>query len=124
MAHHPDRCALDSKRTYRTYEQAAAVAASLEEPGRPYWCPTAGGYHITRQSAAENARRVADRTPARTTPARTHDYIPAGDVPADHNGHRPCICGRARVNRAHGVSAWSDEVRALESRRLGERGDR
>lgn len=98
---HPDRCPADRKHIYRTYETAAAVGAGLEEPGRPYWCPQAGGYHITRQSAVENARRVADRAPGRTTSPRPHDYIAAADIPADHNGNRPCICGRARGNRLH-----------------------
>lgn len=123
MARHADRCHLDRKSIYRTYEAAASVAAGLEEPGRPYWCPTAGGYHITRQSAVENARRVAaDRARERITRPRAHPYTPAVDIPADQAGNRPCICGRALTNQLHDEIAVAAQAtsQAEHRRRIGD----
>jgi len=47
------RCPRDGKHAFSSYRLAASVGARAEEPGRPYWCPAAGGYHISRYTPAE-----------------------------------------------------------------------
>ena len=44
------------KTTYTSYKRARRAVASAGA-NRPYWCAEAGGYHITRYTKAENARR-------------------------------------------------------------------
>lgn len=56
--------------------------------------------------------------------ARPHPYTPSNVVPADHNGAKPCICGRAEKNAAHDATAVAqvDAAQAEQLRRIG--GDR
>ncbi|MBM0203240.1 hypothetical protein JNW90_09050 [Micromonospora sp. STR1s_5] len=55
---------------------------------------------------------------------RPHPYTPSNVIPADHNGAKPCICGRAEKNDAHNAKAVAqvDEAQAEQLRRIG--GDR
>ncbi|MGW9196077.1 hypothetical protein [Micromonospora chersina] len=55
------KCRYDGKATFRTYETAASAARRLPEPGEPYWCGIAGGWHIRRGDQAEYDRRQALR---------------------------------------------------------------
>lgn len=48
------RCPRDDKVTFRSYEKAAGAAAQYES--RAYWCPSAGGWHITAKSAGDYDR--------------------------------------------------------------------
>lgn len=55
-------CPLDHKLAY-TYKVAAKVARGLDDPQRPYWCPAAGGYHVTRLGVGEYDRRRQEFLP-------------------------------------------------------------
>lgn len=50
----------------------------------------------------------------------THPFQPDTTVPADHNGHPTCLCGLPGRHASHEVPRVSDDVRAVEARRLGE----
>lgn len=54
--------------------------------------------------------------------ADAHRYVENRDIPADHNGNRPCICGRAQPNRVHADEAVAkvDAAQAEHLRRIGE----
>ncbi|WP_330438797.1 hypothetical protein OHB44_27900 [Micromonospora sp. NBC_00821] len=54
--------------------------------------------------------------------ADAHPYVENKAIPADHNGKRPCICGRARPNRLHASAAVAkvDDAHAEHLRRIGE----
>ncbi|OKI47207.1 hypothetical protein [Micromonospora sp. CB01531] len=58
----------------------------------------------------------------RRRPGRTHPYTPSGVIPADHNGLKPCICGRAKANAVHDqrVSAEVEAAQAEHLRRIGD----
>lgn len=51
-------------------------------------------------------------------------YRPDPDLPPDHSGRVPCVCGALPDNRRHeageALPDVDDDVRALEARRLGE----
>ncbi|MFI6266132.1 hypothetical protein [Micromonospora sp. NPDC051006] len=53
---------------------------------------------------------------------RPHRYAASTTVPADHNGLRPCICGRAKGNAAHNAEAVAqvDAAQAEHLRRIGD----
>ncbi|MEU5945110.1 hypothetical protein ABZ793_06055 [Micromonospora sp. NPDC047465] len=53
---------------------------------------------------------------------RPHPYIPSSVIPADHNGQRPCICGRAQANGVHRQDAVArvDAEQAEHLRRIGD----
>lgn len=55
------RCRYDRKVTFPTFERAQKASNRLPEPGEPYWCGTAGGWHIRRGDQAEYDRRQALR---------------------------------------------------------------
>ncbi|MEV6800547.1 hypothetical protein AB0M91_19700 [Micromonospora rifamycinica] len=52
---------------------------------------------------------------------RPHPYTASATIPADHNGHRPCICGRAKANATHAAEAVAqvDAAHAEQLRRIG-----
>jgi hypothetical protein len=52
---------------------------------------------------------------------RPHPYTASATIPADHNGNRPCICGRAKANAAHSAQAVAqvDAAHAEQLRRIG-----
>ncbi|TDC33120.1 hypothetical protein [Micromonospora sp. KC213] len=52
----------------------------------------------------------------------THPYTPSTLIPADHNGLKPCICGRAKANQAHDqtVPPEVDAAQAEHRRRIGD----
>lgn len=54
---------------------------------------------------------------------RPHPYTPSAVVPADHNGHRPCVCGRARANGLHTQATPTPEVDAAQAEHLRRIGD-
>lgn len=56
-----NRCRYDHKCTFRTYKTAEKAAKRLPEPGEPYWCAIAGGWHVRRGDQAEYDRRQALR---------------------------------------------------------------
>ncbi|AYF30630.1 hypothetical protein CSH63_24935 [Micromonospora tulbaghiae] len=58
----------------------------------------------------------------RRRPPRTHPYTPSGLIPADHNGLKPCICGRAKANAVHNHKAVAD-VDAAQAAHLRRYGD-
>lgn len=120
----------------RRVEQAIAAAAGRRrDPAYPYWCPAAGAWHITRQPPVENtaryqqllAARRAEQAAQEPVMPRPHEHNPNMAIPPDHRGERPCICGRASVNRVHDEVAVAlnaariDAEQAEERRRLGER---
>lgn len=53
--------------------------------------------------------------------ADAHLYVENRDIPADHNGLRPCICGRAKPNRVHDREAVAkvDAAQSEQLRRIG-----
>jgi hypothetical protein len=54
------RCAHDGKTTFRRYKAAAgSLARTGAGEGHVYWCPYAGGYHISRSTVAEYDQRRA-----------------------------------------------------------------
>lgn len=57
----------------------------------------------------------------RRRPGRSHPYTPSHLIPADHNGNRPCICGRAKANGIHAPAAVAevDAAQAEQLRRIG-----
>jgi len=54
------KCRYDGKTIFRTWDQARKALSRRAEPGRPYWCPMAGGYHMTRLSPDEYNRKRAE----------------------------------------------------------------
>lgn len=52
------KCKCD-KTTYTTWGRAAKAVQSASAE-RPYWCPEAGGYHITRYTRSEQDQRRQD----------------------------------------------------------------
>lgn len=58
---------------------------------------------------------------------RAHLYRPDPDLPPDHAGRVPCVCGALPDNRRHEVGdedrAPPDGWRELDMRRTGERED-
>ena len=55
------RCPYDHKTTFSTWERARKAASRLPEPGTPYWCAVAGGFHVRRGDQADYDRRQALR---------------------------------------------------------------
>ncbi|WP_431892706.1 hypothetical protein [Micromonospora haikouensis] len=53
---------------------------------------------------------------------RPHPYTASTTIPADHQGNRPCICGRARANAAHAAEAVA-QVEAAQAEQLRRIGD-
>ncbi|RKN38473.1 hypothetical protein [Micromonospora endolithica] len=52
----------------------------------------------------------------------THPYTPSALLPADHNGLKPCVCGRAKTNQAHDQDV-PPEVTAAQAEHLRRIGD-
>lgn len=52
---------------------------------------------------------------------RPHPYAASATVPADHNGNRPCVCGRAKANGAHAPAdvEATDQAQDEHRRRIG-----
>lgn len=120
------KCRKDGKNSYVNRRTAARVAARLSEPAYVYWCPVAGAYHVTGNSPVDNDKLRAEHTPGRAAVGRVHAYRPNRAIPADHNGQRPCVCGRAKANRLHDpsavavVEAETAQAQAEHRRRIGE----
>lgn len=49
-----------------------------------------------------------------------HVYTADPDVPADHRGDVPCVCGAARRSDLHDLPPVDPAVAEAEARRLGE----
>lgn len=54
---------------------------------------------------------------------RPHAYTPSTVIPADHTGHPPCVCGRAKTNGRHQQTAPTPEVDAAQAEHLRRIGD-
>lgn len=52
----------------------------------------------------------------------THPFVEDTTAP-DYTGACRCTCGMPKPNRLHTLPARSDDDRALEARRMGERSD-
>jgi hypothetical protein len=54
-------------------------------------------------------------------PVRIHVYAEDPKSGPDHRGDYRCTCGLSKQNGAHRLRVRSDEERAAEARRIGER---
>jgi hypothetical protein len=59
MKGHKRKCPRCHKNIYRTYDMGKHALSRLPptEEGRVYWCPAAGGYHISSRTKAEVDRK-------------------------------------------------------------------
>jgi hypothetical protein len=81
------RCFYDGKTTFKTRKAAERIARRLPDPStNMYWCPEAGGYHVTRLRPGEYDRRQAMKFGSKEDVPMQSAPVSTVDTPLDRIG--------------------------------------